>query len=226
MKEGSEQPGCILYLSSFSSEYTWVLFNGPNGHWVTPGQPSNTLFKSHNTQAQDFWTRRARLLSFSISSFFWGGGSSHWVWTAPKTHRKAQKKCLGGPYYWRLNNWFQKEPKCLVWPFKKYLSFIFLWARQNILVLFGINWWASNLMDPPNTFSGPSDESWVLFSPSVYKWPTWSINLKALDRAAGPVQRFRALHATVNRYSQSCSPNSESGVKPIACDTILYHWLK
>ena len=59
MKEGSGPPGCILYLTSFSSEYTWVLFNGPNGHWVTPGQPSNTLFKSHNTQALDFWTRRA-----------------------------------------------------------------------------------------------------------------------------------------------------------------------
>ena len=62
MNEGSEPPGCILYLTSFSSEYTCVLFNGPNGHWVTPGQPSNTLFKSHNTQAQDFWTRRARLI--------------------------------------------------------------------------------------------------------------------------------------------------------------------
>ena len=60
MKEGSEPPGCILYLTSFSSEYTWVLFNGPNGHWVTPGQPSNTLFKSHNTQAQDLWTRTAK----------------------------------------------------------------------------------------------------------------------------------------------------------------------
>ena len=60
MKEGSEPPGCILYLTSFSSEYTWVLFNGPNGHWVTPGQPSNTLFKSHNTQAQDFWTSAAK----------------------------------------------------------------------------------------------------------------------------------------------------------------------
>ena len=60
MKEGPEQLGCILYLSSFSSEYIWVLFNGPNGHWVTPGQPSNTLFKSHNTQAQDLWTRTAK----------------------------------------------------------------------------------------------------------------------------------------------------------------------
>jgi hypothetical protein len=30
-----------------------VLFNGPNDHWVTPGWPSNTLFKSHNTQAQE-----------------------------------------------------------------------------------------------------------------------------------------------------------------------------
>jgi hypothetical protein len=61
MKESSGPPGCILYLSSFSSEYTWVLFNGPNGHWVTPGQPSNTLFKSHNTQAQDLWTRWAKV---------------------------------------------------------------------------------------------------------------------------------------------------------------------
>ena len=52
MKERSEHPGCILYLSSFSSEYTWVLLNGPNGHWVTPGQPSNTLFKSQNTQIE------------------------------------------------------------------------------------------------------------------------------------------------------------------------------
>ena len=57
MKEGSEPPACILYLSSFSSECTWVLLNGPNGHWVTHGQPSNTLFKSHTTQAQDFWTK-------------------------------------------------------------------------------------------------------------------------------------------------------------------------
>ena len=68
MKEGSEHSGCILYQSSFSSEYTWLLFNRPNGHWVTPGQPSNTLFKSHNTQAQDLWTRRARLF---------GGGGGH-----------------------------------------------------------------------------------------------------------------------------------------------------
>ena len=61
IKEGSEPPGCILYLSSFSSEYTWSLLNGANAHWVTPGQPSNTLFKSHNTQAQDLWTRMAAL---------------------------------------------------------------------------------------------------------------------------------------------------------------------
>ena len=62
IKEGSETPGCITYLISFSSEFTWVLLNRPNGHWVTPGQPSNTLFKSHNSQAQDFWTRRAMAL--------------------------------------------------------------------------------------------------------------------------------------------------------------------
>ena len=59
MKSGSEPPGCILYLISFSSEYTWVLLNRPNGHWLTPGQTSNTLFKSHLSQAQDFWTRSA-----------------------------------------------------------------------------------------------------------------------------------------------------------------------
>ena len=105
MKEGSGHPGCILYLTSFSSEYTWVLFNGPNGHWVTPGQPSNTLFKSHNTQAQDFWTRRAmankewyatqrwrgqflghRLLLFlggnRLLLFFLGvGGIQYHIWT-------------------------------------------------------------------------------------------------------------------------------------------------
>ena len=42
----------------FPVEITWMLLNRPNGHWVTPGLPSNTLFKSHYTQAQDFWTRR------------------------------------------------------------------------------------------------------------------------------------------------------------------------
>ena len=74
MKEGSGSLGCILYLISFSSEYTWVLFNGPNGHWVTPGQPSNTLFKSHNTQAQDLWTRRCWLIIFVIYHASSGGG--------------------------------------------------------------------------------------------------------------------------------------------------------
>ena len=77
MKEGSEPPGCITYLISFSSEYTWVLFNGPNGHWVTPGQPSNTLFKSHNTQAQDLWTRRCLLIILLYNIIFFGGGSCH-----------------------------------------------------------------------------------------------------------------------------------------------------
>ena len=69
MKECSGPPGCILYLSSFSSEYTWVLFNRPNGHWVTPGQPSNTLFKSHNTQAQDLWTSAAKAKGGGLGYF-------------------------------------------------------------------------------------------------------------------------------------------------------------
>ena len=56
MKEGSEGLGCILYLSSFSSEATWLVLKGANAHWVTPGQRSNILIKSHNTQTQDFWT--------------------------------------------------------------------------------------------------------------------------------------------------------------------------
>ena len=77
MKEGSEHFGCILYLSSFSSEYTWVLLNGPNGHWVTPGQPSNTLFKSHNTHAQDLWTKGSDgSLYYSNLQLYWGGGPS------------------------------------------------------------------------------------------------------------------------------------------------------
>ena len=56
MKESSEQPYCILYLSSFSSEYTWVVSIWPNGHWVTPGRPSNTCSKvtipKHRTYEQ------------------------------------------------------------------------------------------------------------------------------------------------------------------------------
>ena len=36
-------------------------------------------------------------------------------------------------------------------------------------VLFGINCVAFNDIDPPNAFSGPSDESWATLRPSVYK---------------------------------------------------------
>ena len=88
MKEGSEQPGCILYLSSFSSEYTWVLFNGPNGHWVTPGQPSNTL-KSHNTQAQDF-SRGSEGCWTGIKVGIWRGGGLLLISITPPP--EAQKK--------------------------------------------------------------------------------------------------------------------------------------
>ena len=113
MKEGSGPPGCILYLSSFSSEYTWVLFNGPNGHWVTPGQPSNTLFKSHNTQAQDFWTRRVmankksyvnwKYVSFSFVVIF-SSPSAHSVMAWPVSRAIAFFfVCGGGCKIWYLN---------------------------------------------------------------------------------------------------------------------------
>ena len=139
IKEGSEHFDCILYLSSFSSEYTWVLLNGPNGHWVTPGQPSNTLFKSQNTQAQDFWTTRARLTSF----FFGGGGpTSHWVWSSPKTHLRVHKKRLGDPYHWRLHNWVQKEPKCFVWPNKKINKRYFFKGQTKYFCSFWTQFWS------------------------------------------------------------------------------------
>ena len=65
IKVGSEPPGCILYLSSFSSEYTWVLLNRPNGHWETPGLPSNTCSKVTIPQHRTY-ERRYRWLKIDI----------------------------------------------------------------------------------------------------------------------------------------------------------------
>ena len=140
MKEGSEQLGCILYLTSFSSEYTWVLFNGPNGHWVTPGWPSNTLFKSHNTQAQDFWTTAAKAEGGGGRAG--GGGGAHILhtvtiynklqaawFTSLRGLKTAWFTCLRGYVFWQT------------------LSFIELTLHLNDNLLSCLRiWWCESLL--------------------------------------------------------------------------------
>ena len=56
----------------------WLLFKGPNGHWVTPGQRSNTVFKSPRVSS-DFKQGRSKLLlarggGLKVSHTYSGGG--------------------------------------------------------------------------------------------------------------------------------------------------------
>ena len=44
-------------------------------------------------------------------------------------------------------------------------------ARGNISVLFAIHFWDSTCIDPSNHLSGPSEEPWGLFGPSVCNPP-------------------------------------------------------
>ena len=137
MKGSSEQFGCILYLSSFSSEYTWVLLTGPNGHWVTPGQPSNTLFKSHNTQAQDLWTG-------AVKAAGKGGGS--------KTYFTLQQyianlKLLDSLLQEVKTAWFTSLRGFVFWLTLSIIE-LTLHFNDNYLGCFSVRWHQSLLMGP------------------------------------------------------------------------------
>ena len=86
MKKDSGPPGCVLYLTSFFSEYTWVLFNGPNGRWcllwllnkVLLGWPGRDLLACktwfHQSQVYQPICTKAALFWFNGPRLFWPGG--------------------------------------------------------------------------------------------------------------------------------------------------------